>query len=45
MICHTTLLIFKMDPIQYIFEKSTLIGRIARWQMLLSKYDIQYVTK
>jgi hypothetical protein len=34
-----------MDPIKYIFEKPALTGRLARWQMLLSKYDIQYVTQ
>jgi hypothetical protein len=31
-----------MDPIKYIFEKPVLTGRIARWQMLLSEYDIEY---
>src|ERR1044072_6513452 len=45
MVCHTTMLISKMDPIKYIFEKPALIGRIARWQMLLSEYDVQYVTQ
>lgn len=40
MIFHTTMLISKMDPINYIFEKPGLTGRIARWQMLLSEYDI-----
>ena len=34
-----------MDPIKYIFEKPTLSERIARWWMLLSEYDIQYVTQ
>ena len=34
-----------MDPIKYIFEKPALTGRLARWQMLLSEYDIQYVTQ
>jgi len=42
MINHTTWLISKMDPIKYIFEKPALTGRIARWQMLLSEYDIVY---
>lgn len=42
MICHTTLLISKMDLIKYIFEKPALTGRIACWQMLLSEYDIKY---
>ncbi|XP_050916438.1 uncharacterized protein LOC127131568 [Lathyrus oleraceus] len=31
-----------MDPINYIFEKPSLTGRISRWQMILTKYDIQY---
>ncbi|XP_028208435.1 uncharacterized protein LOC114391656 [Glycine soja] len=45
MINHTTWLISKMDPIKYIFEKPALTGRIARWQMLLSEYDIEYRTQ
>jgi len=45
MLSHTTWLISKMDPIKYIFEKPALTGRIARWQMLLSEYDILYVTQ
>lgn len=45
MVCHTTLLISKRDPIKYIFEKPTVTGRIAKWQMLLTEYDIQYVTQ
>jgi len=45
MLSHTTWLISKMDPIKYIFEKPVLSGRIAWWQMLLSKYDIVYVTQ
>jgi len=40
MLSHTTLLISKMDPIKYIFEKPALIGRIARRQMLLSEYEL-----
>ena len=43
MLRHTTWLISKIDPIKYIFEKPVLNGRIARWHMLLSEYDIQYV--
>ena len=45
MLYHTTCLISKMDPIKYIFEKSSLSGRIAKWLVLLSEYDIVYVTK
>src|SRR3954468_22152897 len=42
MIRHTTCLISHMDPIKYIFKKPALTGRIARWQMLLLEYDIEY---
>lgn len=45
MICHTTFIISKMDSIKYIFEKSDVTVRIFRWQMLLTEYDIQYVTQ
>src|ERR1044072_6322572 len=45
MLTHTTLLISKMDPIKYIFEKPALSGRIARWQMILTEYDIQYTSQ
>jgi len=45
MTCHTTWLVSKIDPIKYIFEKPALTGRIARWQMLLSEYDIMHVTR
>ena len=34
-----------MDPIKYSFEKPALTGRISRWQMLLSEYDIEYCTQ
>ncbi|XP_050888591.1 uncharacterized protein LOC127093723 [Lathyrus oleraceus] len=34
-----------MDPIKYISENPTVTGRIAWWQMLLTEYDIQYVTQ
>jgi len=31
--------------LSYIFEKPALTGRIARWQVLLSEFDIVYVTQ
>ena len=34
-----------MDPIKYIFEKPALSGRIARWHMVLTEYDIEYTTQ
>ena len=44
MLTYNTPLISKMDPIKYIFEKHALSGRIARWKMVLTEYDIQYTT-
>ena len=45
MLTHTTLLISKMDLIKYIFKKPALFGRIARWKMILTEYDIQHTTQ
>lgn len=45
MLTHTTLLIFKIDPVKYIFENLTLTDRVARWKMALTEYDIQHVTQ
>ena len=35
----------RLDSIKYIFEKPFLSRRIARWQVQLSKCDIQYVSQ
>ncbi|RDX73710.1 Retrovirus-related Pol polyprotein from transposon 17.6, partial [Mucuna pruriens] len=45
MLAHTTWLIDKTDPLKYIFQKPTLTGRIAHWQMALSEYDIVYTNQ
>ena len=45
MLYHTTWLIAKLDPIKYVFEKPSLFERIARWQVLLSEFDILYVSQ
>ena len=34
-----------MDPLKYIFEKPSLSGKICRWQMQLSEYDIIYTSQ
>ena len=44
MLYHTIWLIARLDPIKYIFEKPSLSGRIAMWQVLLSEFDILYVS-
>ena len=45
MLSYTTWLVSKMDPVNYIFEKLAVTGRIAWWQVLLSEFDIVYVTQ
>ena len=37
--------IAKLDPIKFIFEKPSLSERIARWQVLLLEFDILYVSQ
>ncbi|XP_058078623.1 uncharacterized protein LOC131226947 [Magnolia sinica] len=34
-----------MDLLKYLFEKPALMDRIAKWQLLLSEFDITYVTQ
>ena len=45
MLYHTTWLIAKLDPIKFIFEKPSLSRKIARCQVLLSEFDILYVSQ
>ena len=45
MLSYTTWLVSKMDLVKYIFEKTALKGLIAWWQVLLSEFDIVYVTQ
>ena len=34
-----------MDQVKYIFEKPALTGKVTRWQMILTEYDIQYTSQ
>ncbi|KAA3461604.1 RNA-directed DNA polymerase (Reverse transcriptase), Ribonuclease H-like protein [Gossypium australe] len=45
MLYHTTWLISKLDPLKYMMESIALNGRMARWQILLSEFDIVYVNQ
>lgn len=38
---HTTRLIAKIDPFKYLPNKATLIGRVAKWVLILSEFDIE----
>jgi len=45
LLSYTTYLISRMDPLKYIFQKSMPTGRLAKWQILLTEFDIVYVTR
>ena len=45
MLGHTVHLISKIDPLKYMLSKIALTGHLAKWVMLLSKFDIQYVDR
>ncbi|KAK8707144.1 hypothetical protein V6N13_058208 [Hibiscus sabdariffa] len=45
MLYRTTWLISKIDPIKYMMESPGLSRRLARWQILHSEYDIEYVSQ
>lgn len=42
---HRVILISIMDPIKYLLEKPATTGRAARWLIMLSEFDITYVTQ
>ena len=43
MLAHTTWMVAKIDPLKYLLSKETLTGRLTKWVMILSEFDIQYV--
>ncbi|XP_070048897.1 uncharacterized protein [Nicotiana tomentosiformis] len=42
---YTTYLISRMDPLKYIFQKPMLTKYLEKWQILLSEFNIIYVTQ
>ena len=45
MLAYKGLLIARMDHLKYLIEKPVQDGKTAKWVLLLSKFDIKYVTK
>ena len=45
MLAFKVLLIARMDPLKYLMEKPMQDGKIAKWVLLLSEFDIKYVTQ
>ncbi|XP_070022157.1 uncharacterized protein [Nicotiana sylvestris] len=41
----TTYLISRLDPLKYIFQKPMPKGRLEKWQILLTEFEIIYVTR
>ncbi|XP_070022770.1 uncharacterized protein [Nicotiana sylvestris] len=42
---YNTYLISRIDPLKYIFQKPMPTGNLAKWKILLSEFDIVYVTQ
>ena len=42
---YTTYLISFMDPLKYIFQKPMPTGRLAKWHIFLTEFDIIYITR
>ena len=45
MLAHTIHLIEKIDPLKYLLGKATLMGRLAKWMMILLEFDIEYIER
>ena len=44
MLAFKVLLIARMDPLKYLMEKLVQDGKIVKWVLLLSEFDIKYMT-
>ena len=38
-------LVYCLDPLRYLFDIPVLTSRLKRWLILLTEFDIQYVTQ
>ena len=45
MLSHTVKLIAKIDPLKYLLSKAALTGWLAKWVMVLSEFDIEYIDR
>ena len=41
---YSILSVSRLDPLRYLFDRLVLTGRLMRWLVLLTEFDIQYVT-
>ena len=42
---HSILLVLRLDSLRYLFDRPILTGRFMRWLVLLTEFNIQYVTR
>ena len=45
MIEYSVHLISRLDPLRYFFNMPALVSRLMRWLVLLTEFDIHYVTQ
>ncbi|KAI8537836.1 hypothetical protein RHMOL_Rhmol09G0055000 [Rhododendron molle] len=45
MLAYPVKLISRMDPLNYLFQKPALTGKLARWLLMLAEFDLEYVTR
>src|SRR6187397_679380 len=43
MLVHTVFVVSRLDPLKYLFKKSTLNGRISRWIVNLAQFDVRFM--
>ena len=42
---YSILLVSRLEPLRYLFDRPVLNGRLMRWLVLLTEFDIQYMTQ
>ena len=42
---YSILLVSRLDPLRYLFDRPVLTSRLMRWLSLLTEFDIQYMTQ
>ena len=45
MIEYSIRLVSRLDPLRYLFDRLVLTSKLMRWLVLLTEFDIQYVTQ
>jgi hypothetical protein len=45
MLAHIVKLITRIDPLKCLLRKATLTGKLAKWVVILSEFDIHYIDR